>query len=323
MDPAFTRLLASPDCYLHSLDGGMARLVPMDRASYRRSIFLDHRIALAPGEPATAPMAEVAATMPAVQQAGWIFHVAHCGSTLLARALEELTGGLVLREPLALRQVALDPAAEHLETVLGLVARRYPGGGPTVIKANVPVNFILDRIAAYDSAASAILLFSRLPDYLLAILRSPTHRNWVRTISAMLANHLPSGDARTDAELAAALWLAQHQRFAATLSAMPQARTLEAEQFFIRPAAALVAAAQLYGLAGDAAMAARTAAGPLFGTYSKNPGVAFDNAARIARRDALLHDLRGELDQAAAWLDRQGTDPDRLSATLTAASLIP
>ena len=37
-------LFASPDHYLHSIDGDAAVFVPMDRAAYGRSIFLDGRI---------------------------------------------------------------------------------------------------------------------------------------------------------------------------------------------------------------------------------------------------------------------------------------
>jgi len=37
-------LFASPDHYLHSFEGDAAVFVPMDRAAYHRSIFLDGRI---------------------------------------------------------------------------------------------------------------------------------------------------------------------------------------------------------------------------------------------------------------------------------------
>lgn len=322
MDPSIARRLASPDFYLHALDGTVAQFMPMDRAAYRRSIFLDHRISMAEGEPFGLDLAGAAGFLPDAQPVGWIFHVAHCGSTLLARALEELTGTLVLREPVALRQLALGSNRQALPAVLALLARRYPGDGRTVIKANVPVNFMLDQIAAADPGAPAILLYSHLPDYLLAVLRSPNHRGWVRTISGQLAAHIGTNDASSDAELAAALWLAQHHRFADALKAMPQARTLEAEQFYADPAAALTKAAALYELPSDSALATQIAAGPLFATYSKNSGQAFDNAARLARRDHLAGQLDGELAEAAAWLDRHGVDADALVATLDQAALM-
>ena len=110
-------LLASPDHYLHSFEGDATIFVPMDREAYRRSIFLDRRIS----PPSTRSMQLPAGTLighsSAPKQTGWIFHVAHCGSTLLARALDQAQGNLVLREPLALRQVAIEHRAKKREPV--------------------------------------------------------------------------------------------------------------------------------------------------------------------------------------------------------------
>jgi hypothetical protein len=42
--------------------------------------------------------------------------------------------------------------------------------------------------------------------------------------------------------------------------------------------------------------------GPLFSTYSKNPELPFDNAARVARRAELEDMLAPELEQAQNWI---------------------
>ncbi|MEQ1689177.1 MAG: hypothetical protein ABL874_11450, partial [Sphingopyxis sp.] len=171
LDPLF----GSPDHYLHSFEGDAALFVPMDRTAYRRSIFLDQRISPAEGQVVRVSQG-LLVQAPAACPTGWIFHMAHCGSTLLARALDELGGGLMLREPLALRQLALQPdLGAMLAPTLALLSRRYPVSDATVIKANVPVNFMLDRISASDPQARAIFLYCRLPDYLCAILRSDQH----------------------------------------------------------------------------------------------------------------------------------------------------
>jgi hypothetical protein len=47
----------------------------------------------------------------------------------------------------------------------------------------------------------------------------------------------------------------------------------------------------------------RTAAGPLFATYSKDPSRAFDNATRVARNAELERAIAAELDAAKAWPD--------------------
>ena len=313
-------LAVSPDHFLHSFEGEDAIIVPMDAAAYRRSIFLDRRISPAAGEAVALPAAALpqpAAPLPL----GWIFHMAHCGSTLLARALGELGENLVLREPFALRQLAFEPDQERLSATLGLLARRYNPDAPTVVKANVPVNFLLPAITAHDPDARAIMLYCELPDYLLAIMRSDNHRGWLRNVTSQLAPYLGDLAAFSDAERAAALWLAQMRRFIAALEAMPRMRSLDAEAFFALPAATLAAVAGQLGVCAAPGAITALASGPLFATYSKNPALAFDNVARVARRDLLRSSLAGELAAARRWLEAQGADEDGIAQALRASAL--
>ncbi|MEA3264756.1 MAG: hypothetical protein U9R07_14875 [Pseudomonadota bacterium] len=324
MSPSLEQLRGSPDHYLHSLEGDEALFVPMDLAAYQRSIFLDQRISPAGEGGLWVPLASLGPADGNPPQLGWIFHVAHCGSTLLARALDELSGGanLVLREPLALRQLSAARDSERLRLVLALLAKRYPGGGATLIKANVPVNFLLDEIAASDPAAPAILLKLDLPDYLLAILRSDQHRAWLRTIVAQFAQELGLTGPLSDADAGAALWLGQMRRFAAAAAAMPNARVLDAEQFYGNPAGTLQAAASLLGMPANAPAIDTVVSGPLFTTYSKRPGLAFDNAARLERRDQLAQTLAGELAEAQDWLAGQAPDAAAMLGALAKAALV-
>ncbi len=303
-------MLASPDDFLFAFEGDTAIVLAMDRAAYRRSIFLDERIDPASETARHPPVASL--TAPAPPPMGWIFHVAHCGSTLLARALDD-GDRLVLREPLALRQLAIDAASgtrpvdweNKLALVSTLLARRYDPAPMTVVKANVPVNFILPDIMATTPEAPAILLHFPLGCYLAAILRSPGSRQWLRGITQTLrpaivahAGGLPDDDAGR----AAALWLAQMRVYAAALARFRNCHSLDAEVLFQDPAAVLSAACSLFGapLAVDAVSAIIT--GPLFNTYSKNPALAFDDAARRARQAAQADALAPEIDTARLWV---------------------
>jgi hypothetical protein len=313
-------LFASPDHYLHSFDGEAAIFVPMDRAAYARSIFLDGRISPAGDGSMRLPLATMAGRVPAPLPTAWIMHVAHCGSTLLARALDAIGDNLVLREPQALRQLALMQGAALVPLTAALLSKRYLSSLPTVIKANVPVNFILGRIAALDPAARMLFLHLPLRDYLLAILRSEGHRSWLRRVTAQLAPFLGELSAANDAERAAALWLAQMEIYAAAAT-LPNARSLDAEVFFARPHDILALAAGHLGVDFTNAAIDLAVAGPLFATYSKNPGVAFDNAARVARRAATEVGMRAELDRAAQWLDAHQKRADAASAGVAAIAL--
>lgn len=318
MSPTPAQIAASPDHYLHSFEAADAVIVPMDRAAYARSIFLDARIAPAGDGAALIPAAQLAAVAPSPRTTAWIFHVAHCGSTLLARALEAISSGLVLREPMALRQLAFAPDPARLRLALAMLSRRYGGEEPTLIKANVPVNVLLPAIAAADPAAPAVFLTLSLEDYALAVLRSPQHRDWVRNIGARFA---AAPAEASDATRLAALWLWQMRAFAAALDAMPAGCTLDAERFYADPASVLAALAPRLGRQADPARIAEAVGGPLFSTYSKRPGVAFDNAARLERRSALLGELAGELAQVRVAATRAAPDLAVLEARIAAAAV--
>ncbi len=318
MPPSLSDIAASPDHYLHSFDGADGVIVAMDSAAYARSIFLDARISPASEEALRVPAAALAEAAPRAQTTAWIFHVAHCGSTLLARALEAMSGGLVLREPMALRQLAFAPDPARLALVLAMLGRRYGGDAPTLVKANVPVNALLPAILAADPAAPALFLHLGLEDYALAVLRSPQHRGWVHEMAARFAD-APAGAG--DAASLAALWLWQMRAFAAALDAMPQAATLNAERFYADPAATLAALAPRLGRPADGARIAQVVQGPLFSTYSKRPGVAFDNTARLERKAALAHELAAELAEVRALAQRAVPDLAALEARTAAAAV--
>jgi hypothetical protein len=305
-------LFASPDHYLHSFDGDAAIFMPMDRAAYHRSIFLDGRISPAATQTVALPARTLMPPPSAAASTTWIFHMAHCGSTLFARALDDPTASLVLREPFALRQLGLRPDAERLNLVLAMLGKRYRADAPTLVKANVPVNFLLPQLAEADPGARAIFLYLPLRSYLLAILRSEAHRIWVRNVTGQLKPYLGDLSSAPDAERAATLWLAQIESFAQALSAMPNAAALNAERLFADPLHVLQAAVRHFGIPiSDEALEA-TVAGPLFSTHSKNPSIAFDNAARIALAAATEREFEAEIAAAEAWIARRGatSSPD-------------
>jgi hypothetical protein len=180
------------------------------------------------------------------------------------------------------------------------------------------VNFLLPKLAALEPDSHAILLYLPLRDYLLAILRSDSHRDWLRKVTMLLAPYLGDLTALSDAERCAALWLAQANAFTDALSALPNARALNAEMFFAEPEAVLSAAATHLRVPIPGARIAATVAGPLFSTNAKNPTVAFDNRQRVARRRNLEQTIAAELDAAGQWIAERADAPE---AVLTAAAL--
>lgn len=319
--PTAEALFANPDHYLFAFEAGEALFLPVDRDVYRQSLFLDDRIALDTGEILPIPVQALAAEHDhsgrPIPRIGWIFHVAHCGSTLLARALDWEDRTLVLREPLPLRQLGVEgaglpPASRpapwqvRLRLAAALVGRRYRADAPAIVKANVPVNMILLDLMALDPAAPGILLYHPLEAYLLAILRSDAHRKWVMNVTEEIApaiTHWAGPIAGLPVvERAAALWLAQIRIYQAALAQYPMLRSLPAGHLFGAPHAVLAAAFALFELAATPTSIDDIVTGPLFATHAKRPGETFDEAMRQEREAHLADLLSDDLDRARRWI---------------------
>ena len=305
-------IFANPDHYLFAFDGDAALFREMDRAAYHRSIFLDRRIEARSDRVLRLPIQPLLDHLRAAQpvpKIAWIFHVAHCGSTLLARGIDRMDGALVLREPAALRQMAVGGAGQSVDEAwregLGLVAamlgRRYRDAGHTIVKANVPVNFVLGEVMALDPTADGVLLHFALDDYLRAILRSPNHRAWLGNVTTDLR---PAVEAEVgplpdtgDAARAAALWLAQMLIYDRALATWPQLRSLDAEKMLADPEPVVNDAAVYLGVSPANDLAALTT------HHAKNPNVGFSSTERAARRQALTSELAGDLVTARRWIE--------------------
>ena len=85
-------------------------LVGLDPEAQRAASFLDERV-LKPGVQGAwfgfNTVEQAAATLEAAPR-GYIFHVGHCGSTLVSRLVAAATESVALREPLPLRTLATD-----------------------------------------------------------------------------------------------------------------------------------------------------------------------------------------------------------------------
>lgn len=311
-----------PSLYLFDVQNDVALFQPMTREGFARSIFLDNRIVRGGRGLVQMPLQPVMADYrgpPAKERPiGLIFHVAQCGSTLLARALDLLGRVLVLREPIALRRLgveagsnwsgALDTAefTKRLDFVLSMLGKRWEAGTPVIAKANVPVNFIARQVMDCEPDTAAILLHFPLEDYVAAVMRTEGHERWVDAIfeEMKLAASLWAADRepRTTAERAACLWFAQMKAFEDLPRDYANVRSLSAGVFFGDPASTIDAAAELFGIALENGEAAAIAKSEIFKTYSKNPALDYDPEVRAAREAEALRRLSAEISAARDWV---------------------
>ncbi len=317
----FTR----PDIFPVEFGQGHIQFVPMTRESYGRSLFTDRgRIVPAATHGWQVPTGQV---LTEFERRGipqpklfFIFHIAHCGSTLLARAVDVPGRTLVIREPFALRQLAVDAAAANdgsdpgtrercLRLITALLGRRYDGDQPVIVKANVPVNFILEPLMALHPESRGILLYADLDDYLLSVLKTPIHRRWVLNVSRQLAEAIRSTPGLEDTNLAAlgapqtaaCLWIAQLSRFHRALAGCERLTSLDCQDLFARPAETLREAMSLAGAPVTASAARGIAEGDLFRRHAKDPRRKFDRSARARQMARLAEEMAPELEAARSW----------------------
>ena len=317
-------LFADPRWMLFSYEGDHVRFARMDRASFANSIFVDTRI-----QPADPQMVRVPlmALIERIDQApppppglGFIHHMAQMGSTLLARAIDLPGRNLVQREPLHLRQLGVAASAAGPEgppliwrammrLSLTMLAKTFADGQPNVVKGNVPISLIAGDIDEIDPAQPLILMHYSLDDYLAAVLRTLDHQNWVRKVADEVAvgrdPAIGAIDTLGAAEQAAALWLAMVARFERVLGENPNARSLDANVLFDRPAETIVAAARHFGSPIERGAADEIAAGPLFATYGKDPSRAYDPQLRVERRAEAKQRLAPDIARARRWVEER------------------
>lgn len=314
------RLFEGPDFYHFSFDRDDALFAEMDRSTYQRSIFLDRRIAPKGTKVHRAKLSALYEQLGYAPQPnlGIIFHVAHCGSTLLARALDVENANLVCREPMTLRQLGVEASAwrgtgappdewtRRLQLTAALLSRRYNAAGPVIVKANVPVNFMIPELMALN-AGPAILLYATFEEYLLAILRSADHQAWVERVTGELGAGIESTLGGFDkslglAKTAAQLWLAQMLIFDDAMRRFPSVVSLDAEVFFSDRFQVLGAAFRHFGQAFSDQEVGAIASGELFSHYSKYPQLAFSNEQRLAQREQVRAKLGPEIAAAKDWM---------------------
>lgn len=332
------QLALEPALSLHQLDlpGRRALLVDLPQADLRRASFLDQR-ALGGARrdggwlPLESVLAQADALAGRAPQA--IFHIGHCGSTLLSRLLDHLPGVLGLREPLPLRSLAEAYEAQHqptspwspaqverlLAAVLGLLDRRFDGVQHVVVKATSSCNALAAPWLLRHPAARAVALHVPLRSWLATILKSPdATADALRFAPARLAAlHAILGD---DAlrlhqhdlgEVLALGWIAECARYAnlaADAGIAPRLLRLDFETLLSDPRDVLARVAEHLGIDAPAASLDAACAAEL-GRYAKATEHAYSPADRAADLAESQRRFGGEIEAGVALARRLAALP--------------
>ena len=192
-------ILRDPDWYLDRIDPAAGRAM-FDRSDVERlsaAVFLDGRTKFSDGEPRE--MALDGLTAPTdVEPLLLILHMSFCGSSQLAHLIGASGAAVVLKEPHALVDLAdwhrtlvendlADPRfVPALGAATGLLSRRWPNRGPTVIKPSNWVNNLIPDLVRQDGPVRAVLVTIDRRDFLRAVFRGGRDR---LAFTARVASH--------------------------------------------------------------------------------------------------------------------------------------
>ncbi len=257
----------------------------------------------------------------------WIFHVGHCGSTLLSRLLDTLPSVLGLREPLSLLALAAAemerdaPLARHApETIDALLAattdllmRGFDPADRAVIKATSTAALLAPRLLHTRTEDRAVLITLPLQRYLAVYLRDPALRAQARAdaLPRLATWHQCIGDTslrlwQLDAAQCIALnWRVDTDRFA-RLAADPataaRVRVVDGERLINDSASQLPDIAHHLELGdGDSTPDTRPSS-TLLTTYTKDTRQKFDPLVREAELRRIETTLEPEIHAATEWL---------------------
>ncbi len=338
-------LFASPKLYISDMQwqAGTATVHRMSRATYSDSVFLDHRTRSTDDAAHDVPVRIVmeayrGADRPRRSLAA-IQHTALCGSTLLCRCLDFPGKCLPYKEPYLLHnlsgiwrigarrklQAQLPyPDTPILDVALAMLSRTYRPEEKPLIKLSDSCVSLCPSLLQHHANARLLLMYHRLPRFLVAMLRTPERRAYVRNMLVRAHVDLAQCGKRalvtrefdTDGRAAAYVWLALMYPYLRLLVDAPdRVRSLDATDFFDTPAQTLRSVSNFLELGlSDADIDGRIGEGVL-DRDSKASDQDFDNGRYRRDLDKSAAVLAVEIDDAIDWVTNLSADepiPSRL-----------
>ncbi len=353
----FEKLRDKADLYPFRLDLVQQAIlfVRVDPAAMRAAPFLDERLLTPQSEgrwfalqQALAQLSPQALAASALAPIHFLFHISHCGSTLLSRMVDEATDAFGLREPLPLRDLAeahdllgrpeARLAPEAFDQILGAFVtlwRRTPKpadgrASPAVtVKATSSAQRLARPLLRLAPQARAVTLYLSAESHIATLLGGPNNifdmRAWGperMTRLAAIAGPPPSPfHALSPGELAALTWAAERvwqKKLHADPALASRLVDVDFEHLLAEPAQTLEAVCRHFGLEPDPAYLARLPDAPVMRAYAKAPEHAYSAELRAQVLAEARREQAGEIAKGLDWLKAYAaTAPADVSAALS------
>lgn len=324
-------VLGPPRLYLHQIDETTEKglVIEADREFYRQAIFLDQRALSEKVNGAWIPLEGLKQRVLSVQdppaKAYFIFHIGHCGSTLISRLLEAAGGNLALREPLVLRTLSellqaaeagtgvlkADAVARQIEFHARLLSRTFEAAEVAIIKATSFTSNLGPALLALNPANRAVLMAMSAEAYVATMLGAGEYAAELQGFASAryktLAAHLGPLEFELSelslGRLAGLTWLSELMKLQAIAAGAPgQSHFLDFDAFLAEPRSSLEELCSFLSLAFDDQALDRLMESPVLSQYSKAPDHPFDAAARQARIAEAKAKVGGDIEEGLAFI---------------------
>jgi hypothetical protein len=309
--------------------GGRVCLVAMSRESYRAASFLDDRLMQQAVDAQIIAWPDIEAAMVADLRtdARWIFHIGHVGSTLISRLLGEIEGVLGVREPRALRDLALVPPevrGRYIGIIPKLMSRTFAENEFACVKTTSFVTEIAPALV--PTGERALFMYAKARTYIASILAGEnsllelkSHEEYRR--QRLGTRGIEFSSLRNDADRAAAAWACEMTALEESAERMDDRaiQWADFDEMLSDMPAGLKRTSEFFGFAADDTRLIEIAKGPLMRRYSKaleyeyTPALRYEVIADAERRHGR------EMGSALAMLDAASEKSPLLARALSRA----
>jgi hypothetical protein len=338
-------LIADAGVFPQQLDlhGRRVLFVKLPEARIREAAFLDDRVLGGDVLASWVPLDALEAASPPDRPLAplWIFHIGHCGSTLLSRLLPAVAPLLPIREPTVLRTLAHarrgsggstdlreDEWLGVFELMVSLLSRGHRPGEPALIKATSDCNNLIAPALSRSAASRAVLMYVSLRSYLATMIVDGVPRpdvdghveSRLRDLRPFLddPNCLAPGRLLPPGQRAAIVWLSGVVQLGRARDALEgSVMTLDFDDFLQDAAGNLAGAAHFLGLPDDGRAVAGAIGGPIMRTYAKAPDHAYTPASRIAQLRENYARSAEQIDEGLRWADTMATSHAGIAEALS------
>ncbi len=314
-------------------------LAELSASDIEAASFLDQRVLTPTTKTGWVPwqlVADIISRMPESKAPGFIFHVGHCGSTLVSRLLGFAENTQSLREPVPLRILAQDFAnvsegrsflgsqalLDRLQVLMKMWGR---GSRNTVIKATSICTDLLPQIVHLRPAARFVFMYNRPETHIATLLAG---QNAVADLKGMARFRIQRVQQITGldlhlsqlsiGQLAALSWLSETTSMARSLeNGVQHIDLLEFELLLQNPRKVLSRLMLHFGIDASDATVEKAVQSPVLQNYSKAP----EHQYNAQTRTAILADARSrfkrDIEQALDWIDKLASRSDIVAESLS------